>query len=99
MFVIILTYKKPIEEIDKYLIEHREFLDKSYKDNFFVVSGPKNPRTGGVIISQLQDRNQLEDILKQDPFNIHDLANYEIMEFSPVKYHVDFSSFVGASIN
>jgi uncharacterized protein YciI len=89
-----LTYKKPIEIIDKYLNEHRAFLEEGYNKNYFIVSGPQNPRTGGVIISQLKDRVQLENILKDDPFAIHDAADYEIIEFSPVKFHKNFSTFV-----
>src|SRR5579872_3877821 len=94
MFIIILTYKKSLIEIDKYLAEHMDFLDKGYGDNFFVASGPKNPRNGGIIISQLKSRDQLEKILKLDPFNIHDVADFEIIEFSPTKYHTNFSSFI-----
>jgi len=36
----------------------------------------------------------LENILKQDPFNIHDVAEYEIVEFSPIKYHANFATFI-----
>lgn len=94
MLLIMITYKKPIEVIDKYLTAHREFLEGGYKNNYFIVSGPKNPRTGGVIISQLKDRALLEQIMKKDPFMINDLAQYEIIEFTPVKYHRNFSEFV-----
>lgn len=94
MFIVTLTYTKPLEEVEKYLLEHRTFLDDGYKKNFFVASGPKNPRTGGIIISQLKDRTKLEEILKHDPFQIHQIADYEIVEFEPVKYHTNFSSFI-----
>ncbi|MCX7121598.1 MAG: YciI family protein [Gammaproteobacteria bacterium] len=94
MFIVILSYKKSISEADKYLSEHRAFLDNGYKNNSFVVSGPKKPRTGGVIISQLTDRNKLDGILKMDPFNIHSIADYEIIEFYPTKHHVNFTSFI-----
>jgi uncharacterized protein YciI len=94
MFIIDITYKKSLEFIDQYLVEHRAFLDGGYKDNYFIASGPKNPRIGGIIISQLKDRDQLEAILKQDPFIIHDVADYNIIEFNPVKYHQDFVSFI-----
>lgn len=95
MFVILVTYKKPLEIIDKHLADHAEFLQKGYEKNYFIVSGRKNPRTGGVIISQLKDRNQLENILKDDPFHIHEIADYETIEFIPGKYHSDFSKFIG----
>lgn len=94
MFLVMLTYKKSLVEVDKYLAEHRAFLEEGYKKDFFIVSGPKNPRIGGIIISQLKNREQLENILKQDPFTIHEITDYEIIEFTPVKYHPDFAAFV-----
>lgn len=94
MFIVMLTYKKPIEIVEKYLAEHRSFLETGYKNNYFVVSGPKNPRTGGIIISNLADEQQLKSILKQDPFSIHEVADYEFIEFTPVKYHVNFAPFI-----
>ncbi|HEU5280605.1 MAG TPA: YciI family protein [Gammaproteobacteria bacterium] len=96
MFVILVTYKKPLETVDKHLVDHADFLEKGYEKNYFIVSGRKNPRTGGIIISQLKDRNQLENILKNDPFYIHEIADYEIIEFIPGKYHPDFSAFIAS---
>ena len=80
--------------MDRYLAAHRAFLDEGYKNDFFVVSGPRNPRTGGVIISQLKSRTQLEQIFKQDPFVIQEIADYEFIEFEPVKYHTNFLCFI-----
>ncbi len=94
MFIIELTYKKSLDEVDQYVAEHRVFLDNGYKSNYFITSGPKIPRTGGIFISHLKNREQLENIIKQDPFNIHDLADYRIIEFNPTKYHADFRTFV-----
>jgi uncharacterized protein YciI len=94
MFVIMMHYNEPLEVVDKYLAEHRSFLEIGYQNNYFIVSGPQNPRTGGIIISQLKDKEQLEKILQQDPFHVHGIADYELIEFSPVKYHKDFSKFV-----
>ncbi len=96
MYIITLTYTKPIEIVDHYLAEHRQFLETGYQNDFFVASGPMIPRIGGIIISQLKDREQLETILKQDPFQIHQVAMYDIVEFTPVKYHKNFASFVEA---
>ncbi|MEO7046426.1 MAG: YciI family protein [Ferruginibacter sp.] len=94
MFVILVTYKKPLEIVDKYLADHAHFLDQGYQNNYFIVSGRKNPRTGGVIFSQLNDQSKLEDIIMKDPFHIHEIADYEIIEFIPGKYHPDFSAFI-----
>lgn len=94
MFIVHLTYKKPLETVEEFLVEHRNFLEEGYKKNFFIASGPKIPRTGGIILSQLKDRDQLQNILAADPFLVHDIADYEIVEFDPVKYHQDFASFI-----
>ena len=94
MFVIQLQYKVAIEKVDHYLLEHRNFLEAGYQKNYFIVSGPKNPRTGGIILSQLKDRAQLEKILSEDPFSLQGIADYEIIEFTPVKFHADFEGFV-----
>jgi uncharacterized protein YciI len=91
MFLILVTYTTPIEEIDAHLVAHREYLDEGYRNNCFVVSGPRNPRSGGIIISQLTDRSQLEALLTNDPFHIQGVATYEVIEFTPVKYHQDFA--------
>lgn len=98
MFIITLTYKAPIEEVDKYLIEHRAFLDTGYQQNIFIASGPKQPRTGGIILSQLKNRIELEAFIKNDPFFINHIADVEITEFSPVKFHPAFEPFVEEKI-
>lgn len=94
MYIIHVTYKKSLDIVDQYLVEHRLFLDEGYKKNYFIASGPKNPRTGGVIISSLEDRAQLDEIMKRDPFYINGVAEYEYVEFTPVKYHPDFACFI-----
>lgn len=94
MFLIMINYKQPLEVVDQYLVAHRSFLEEGYNNDYFIVSGPRNPRVGGIIISQLTDRDQLEKIIEQDPFLINNIADYEIIEFTPVKFHKGFTSFL-----
>lgn len=94
MFIISITYKDSLENIDKHLNEHRAFLEQGYQHNYFIVSGRKKPRTGGIILSQLKDCRLLEEFIKSDPFYKNDLAQYEIIEFLPGAYHPNFSSFI-----
>jgi uncharacterized protein YciI len=98
MFLITYTYIKPLEIVDQFLVEHRAYLDQYYQNNCFVVSGPKIPREGAILLSQLQDREQLEKILQADPFVINHVVNYKIEEFSPVKHHQNFKPFLQESI-
>jgi len=94
MFIIMINYKKPIEVVEQHVTEHRSFIEQCMHDHYFVAAGPKVPRTGGVIISQMTNRDQLSALLEQDPFFIHDIADFEITEFIPVKHHEDFASFI-----
>lgn len=94
MFLIKISYKKPLTIVDQYLPLHRAFLEEGYQKDLFIVSGPQNPRIGGVILSQLTDREELENLIKQDPYYLNEVADFEITEFSPVKFHPDFASFI-----
>lgn len=85
MYIISLTYKVPIETVDKHLDAHIQYLNTQYELGNFHASGRKVPRTGGVILSKVTDKLKLATILEQDPFKIHDLADYEITEFIPSK--------------
>lgn len=86
MFIVQLTYKAPINEVDKYLQAHREFLDYHYKQGLLVASGPMKPRTGGIIIAATNDKAHLEAILKEDPYYLAEIADYQIIEFTPIKH-------------
>lgn len=94
MFIISLTYIKPLEEVEKYLTEHITFLNKYYANNNFVCSGRKNPRTGGVILCNAKNMKEVEEIINEDPFKKNRIANYDIVEFQPTKYAEDFKVFV-----
>lgn len=86
MFIIQLTYKTPISEVDKYLSAHRDFLDYHYKQGLILASGPMKPRTGGIIIAMTNDREYLESVFKEDPYCLAEIAEYEFIEFTPVKH-------------
>ena len=81
MFVIELIYKADPSEIDAHMAEHVAFLEKYYAAGNFLVSGRKIPRDGGIIIAVGKSRQQIERIMKEDPFCEHGLADFRIIEF------------------
>ena len=83
MFIAILTYKKPLSEVDRFLAAHREYLAEHYAAGDFIASGPQTPRVGGVIMIKANDRTAVDAIIAQDPFNINGIADYQIVEFTP----------------
>lgn len=94
MFVIQLTYIVPPSELDKYLQAHREFLDYYYKQGLLVMSGPMKPRTGGIIIAATHDRAYLESVFKKDPYYLAEIAQYQFIEFTPVKHCADLQELI-----
>ena len=81
MFVIELTYKAGLPEIDARMPAHVTFLKKYYASGHFLVSGRKIPRDGGIIMAVGASRRELEAIVAEDPFYIHGLAEFRIIEF------------------
>lgn len=94
MIIIQLTYITPIQEVDKYLKAHREFLDYYYKQGLLVASGPMKPRTGGIIIAATNDKARLEEIFKQDPYYLAEIAEYQFIEFTPVKHRDELKELI-----
>src|SRR4029453_7399160 len=81
MFVIELKYKADLAKIDARMGAHVKFLKKYYASGHFLVSGRKIPRDGGIILAVGENRQQIEAIVEEDPFHIHGLADFRIIEF------------------
>jgi uncharacterized protein YciI len=81
MFVIELIYKADLKQIDAHMTAHVRFLKKYYADGTFLVSGRKIPREGGVIIAAGKSRQEIEALIREDPFHEHGLAEFRIIEF------------------
>jgi uncharacterized protein YciI len=96
LFVILLKYIAPLDVIDSYRADHLKFLDRYYEKGVFIISGPQNPRTGGVIFARCSDKASLEKICSEDPFALRKLATYEIIEFNPTKSCTSLSQLISA---
>ncbi len=60
IYVVVLTYIKPLEEVDRAIPAHIEWLKKGYADGLFLASGRRIPRTGGVILAKCDSRETLQ---------------------------------------
>lgn len=81
MFVIELTYKASLDEIDAAMKPHMAFLNTHYASGRFLASGRKIPRDGGIILATGDDRAEVEAIVARDPFVARGLAEARIIEF------------------
>jgi uncharacterized protein YciI len=81
MFVLLLTYVRPIEEVDALMRRHVAWLNDHYDAGRFVVSGRQIPRTGGVIVARGDDREEMEAVAASDPFVTGGVATVEVVQF------------------
>ncbi|CAN7351180.1 YciI family protein [Pararhizobium sp. LjRoot238] len=81
MFILSLTYKVELTEVDRHLEAHVAWLKAGYEAGLFLASGRKNPRNGGVILAR-GDRSQIDAAVASDPFSIHGIADYSVTDFT-----------------
>jgi len=81
MFVIELLYKADLTRIDRAMKAHVAFLKKYYATGHFLVSGRKIPRDGGIILALGNSRDEIEAIVREDPFVASGLADFRVVEF------------------
>jgi uncharacterized protein YciI len=79
MFILSLTYLKGNDEADIYMEPHMAWVKDGYARGWFLASGRKVPRTGGVILAR-GNRADVEAYVAADPFTIHGIAAYDVTE-------------------
>lgn len=94
LFVLLVQYTAPLEDIEANLAAHRSYLQAGYDKGFLLASGPRTPREGGVIIGKFDDKVAAENFSKNDPFVRQNLARYEILEFTPVLHNALLAPFL-----
>lgn len=88
MYIIDLTYIVPLEQLDVHMTDHVKYLHKYYKQNKFVASGRKVPRTGGIILALADSREEVDQIISEDPFYTQQLAEFTVTEFNTSQMHL-----------
>ncbi|HET8706995.1 MAG TPA: YciI family protein [Pseudomonadales bacterium] len=90
LFLISLEYLRPLTEVDAHLVGHRAFLARHFEAGHFLLSGPKVPRTGGLILAQADSREALEAWLDEDPFRHYGLARFDVTGWEPTMKNAAF---------
>ncbi|GGG79151.1 hypothetical protein GCM10011415_30310 [Salipiger pallidus] len=81
LFVVDIEYAVPFEEVQPVLPPHMEFVKRCFAEGHFLVSGPKTPRSGGVVIATAPDRAAIEALIAGDPFCTEGVVTVTITEF------------------
>ncbi len=84
-FVVEITFTVELSRIEPILPEHRAFLQTGYDRGWLLMSGPQNPRVGGMVIARAPSKAELETFFRNDPYTQAGVATYRFVEFNPVK--------------
>lgn len=83
LYLILLSYQGPLSAVDAHLVAHRAYLARHYAAGHFLLSGPREPRTGGVIMARADCLETVEAWVAEDPFHVAGVAAYEIIAWAP----------------
>lgn len=83
MFVLLVTYRAPLERIEELRPRHAAYLREHYAGGTFLFSGRQRPPAGGVIVTGDVDRARVERIIATDPYVTEGAAQYTVIEFGP----------------
>jgi uncharacterized protein YciI len=81
VFLILLRYVRPIEEVDALRPAHLEFLGKGFDEGRYVMAGRRVPPEGGVVIARGTDEAAVAELTEQDPYVVNGVAEYELVRF------------------
>ena len=80
---VALKYKYPLERMEKTVDRHRAYLRKLHADGKLIASGPFVPREGGGLLVNVEDEEELQKILADDPFQQEELVETTIYRWAP----------------
>lgn len=83
-FIVDIKYLVPVDQLAEILPAHRAFLQTGYDKGILLLSGPKEPRTGGLVVARSEALEDLREFFSHDPYHLNNLATHTFTEFNPV---------------
>ena len=96
-FIIEIIYTASLEKIANILPAHRAFLQTGYERGWLLLSGPMNPKTGGIVVARAPSLEELQAFFSADPYHLTGVAGHNFIEFDPVKHQPWLESWVTGS--
>jgi uncharacterized protein YciI len=95
MYVIVLDFIVPIDEVDRVAEKHKAYLEQHRASGNFLLSGRRQPRTGGVILATAATREEIDRLIQADPFHVAGVARHTVIEFRPSMAAEDLTRLIG----
>lgn len=81
MFLLIVNYIKPADEVAPHIETHSAWVKKYFQQGVFLFAGPKKSKLGGAILVKSIDKCMLRKIIAEDSYVTADVAEYQIIDF------------------
>ena len=85
--IVILRYRRPIEEVVEHTPPHRAYLKELKAQGTLIAAGPMDPRYGGMFLLRVPDdeaQAALDKVRDDDPFYTAGIAQYELIRWNVV---------------
>ncbi|BAO94192.1 YciI family protein [Caballeronia insecticola] len=82
LHIVIGSYLQNSSNLHERLHEHRHFMESNHRTGSFLLSGSISTFNGSVIIAQTSTREELMQIIEQDPLQKDGLVGYEVIGFA-----------------
>jgi uncharacterized protein YciI len=86
--IAIIRYRRAFEQVSAHLEKHRAYLQELKQKGVLLVSGPCDPRTGGILLLRFPDGGdvnaELDKVRDGDPYTQAGVAQYEVLVWNPL---------------
>ncbi|MBI3433069.1 MAG: hypothetical protein HY018_12765 [Hydrogenophilales bacterium] len=85
MFVIQLKFSTNKANAGQFMDGHNAWLKAYFADGTFLLAGTIQPKLGGAILAHNATPDQIQAVVKEDPFVAEGVVTAEIIEITPSK--------------
>ena len=84
-YLVELNFLKPFSSFGDVVPQHRAFLQTGYDNGLLLMSGPRDDKTGGIVVARAPDLPTLQSFFEQDPYKLNGLAEHRFVGFTAAK--------------
>jgi uncharacterized protein YciI len=85
VYLMISTYRAPIEQVDEARTAHLAFVDELQRAGVLVSAGRQDPPVGGILLLDVESEARAHELLADDPYVRQGLADYAATGWQPTR--------------
>ena len=84
MFVLLVRYLKPVDEVEEHLDAHRAWVREHAETGTVIAAGREVPLRGGILVAVGVTRDEVDRMIAADPYVTGGVAEYDVREYDMV---------------